>query len=96
MTPRYRNRSLGATNSFECAPTTHLALGEPTAHPDLFSSSIDLAESSSRAVCSGDRAAALRLAIADPPCHTTNAKIRVRYALYFTAVTSQRSRICDP
>jgi hypothetical protein len=43
MTPRYRNRSLGATNSFEYAPSTHLALGEPTVHPDLCSSSIDLA-----------------------------------------------------
>ena len=60
---------------------SHLALGEPTAHPDLLSNCIDLAESSSRAVCSGNQAAALRWAIADPPNYTTNAKIRVRYGL---------------
>ena len=57
MTPRFHNRSLSATNCFErlCTASrklrpSHLALGEPTAHPDLLSNSIDLAESSSRAV----------------------------------------------
>ena len=58
MTPRFHNRSPSATNSFieplctagRKLQPTHFALGEPTAHPDLFSSSVDLAESSSRAV----------------------------------------------
>ncbi len=88
MTPRFHSRSLSATSCFEplCTASrklqpSHLALGEPTAHPDLLLNCIDLAESSSRAVCSGNQAAALRWAIAHPPNYTTNAKIRVRYAL---------------
>jgi hypothetical protein len=89
MTPRLHHRSLGATNCFEPLWTasrklqpSHVALGEPTAHPDLLSNSIHPGESTSRAVCRGNQAAALRLARADPPNYTTNAMIRVCDALH--------------